>query len=93
MITEGLQDRRGQFSRLFLVFNETELPKLGWLCLIVLPAFSWLAGYLTITLAFPAGPNGKVVSTPRLGAVINLLPMVLMVVFVVILFFSDVVRG
>ena len=54
---------------------EQTLPLLAPLCLLVLPAFAWAAGWFTVGLAFRAPPGGpKVKRTPRLGAVVCLLP-------------------
>jgi hypothetical protein len=51
------------------------LPLLAPVCLLVLPAFAWLAGWLTIGVAFPAPPGEPATPrTPRLGAIICLLP-------------------
>jgi hypothetical protein len=64
---------------LFTLFDETELPKLAPCCLVVLPAFSWAAGWATIGLAFSSGPTGpKVDRTPRLGLLVNLIPNALL---------------
>jgi len=72
---------------LFTLFDETELPKLAPCCLVVLPAFSWAAGWATIGLAFPGGPTGpKVNRTPRLGLLINLIPNALLCAGVGVLF-------
>jgi hypothetical protein len=65
---------------LFTFLDETELPKLGLFCLVVLPAFSWAAGWATIGLAFGGGGPGdpKVNRTPRLGLLVNLIPNLLL---------------
>jgi hypothetical protein len=64
---------------LFTVFNEEQLPLLAPCCLVVLPAFSWAAGYATCGIAFGGGRGGpKVDRTPRLGLVINLIPDLLL---------------
>jgi hypothetical protein len=57
-----------------LVFgDEDTLPLLSPLCLVVLPAFAWLGGLLTVGAAFRR-TGTKVNRTPRLGAVICLVP-------------------
>jgi hypothetical protein len=72
---------------LFTVFNEEQLPLLAPCCLVVLPAFSWAAGYATCGIAFGAGRGGpKVDRTPRLGLVINLIPDLLLCAGVGVLF-------
>jgi len=72
---------------LFTLFDETDLPKLAPCCLVVLPAFSWAAGWATIGLAFSGGPTGpKVDRTPRLGVMINLIPNALLCAGVGVLF-------
>ena len=72
---------------LFTLFDETQLPKLAPCCLVVLPAFSWAAGWATIGLAFSGGPGDpKVNRTPRLGLLINLIPNALLCAGVGVLF-------
>jgi hypothetical protein len=73
---------------LFNLFDETDLPKLAPCCLVVLPAFSWAAGWATIGLAFGGGGPGdpKVNRTPRLGLLINLIPNALLCAGVGVLF-------
>jgi hypothetical protein len=64
---------------LFTAFNEEQLPFLAPCCLVVLPAFSWAAGYATCGIAFAGGRDGpKVNRTPRLGLVVNLIPDLLL---------------
>ena len=63
------------------------LPLTGPLCLLVLPAFAWLAGFLTIGVAFrPAPGQTKVDRTPRLGAIVCAVPDLLLFAAVVVLF-------
>jgi hypothetical protein len=72
---------------LFIVLDETTLPLTGPLCLLVLPAFAWLAGYLTIGVAFRPAPGRRTVErTPRLGAVVCAVPDMLLFAAVVVLF-------
>jgi hypothetical protein len=68
---------------------EQTLPLLAPLCLLVLPAFAWAAGWFTVGLAFrapPGGPKGK--RTPRLGAVVCLLPNLLLCAGLGVLFLA-----
>src|SRR5690606_1807976 len=60
---------------LFLLLDEAgSLPAAAPLCLLVLPALAFLAGYLTIGTLFPAPAGEAVNRTPRLGVVICLIP-------------------
>jgi hypothetical protein len=61
---------------LFLFLDETQaLPLMSPVCLLVLPAFGWAAGWLTIGTLFRSPPGAEPVNrTPRLGAAIILLP-------------------
>jgi hypothetical protein len=64
-----------QLVLLALVDEETALPLLAPVCLIMLPAFAWAAGWFTIGLAFrPARGARGVKRTPRLGAIVCLVP-------------------
>jgi hypothetical protein len=64
---------------LFLMLDEAgSLPAAAPVCLLVLPALAFLAGYLTIGTVFPAPPGEKVNRTPRLGVVVCLLPNALL---------------
>jgi hypothetical protein len=72
---------------LFILLDEESLPLTGPLCLLVLPAFAWLAGFLTIGVAFrPAPGQARVDRTPRLGAVVCAVPDLLLLAAVVVLF-------
>jgi len=72
---------------LFIVLDETTLPLTGPLCLLVLPALAWLAGYLTIGVAFRPAPGQRTVErTPRLGAIVCAVPDMLLFAGVVVLF-------
>lgn len=63
---------------IFLLVDERRLPLLAPVCLLVLPTLAWLAGFATIGIAFRSPPGGpKVNYTPRLGAVICLVPLLL----------------
>jgi hypothetical protein len=73
-------------AALFLLLDEVRLPAAAPLCLLVLPAMAWLAGYITISTAFPAPPGQSPNRTPRLGVLVCLLPNALLVAAVVILF-------
>ncbi|HEX6872652.1 MAG TPA: hypothetical protein VF163_16260 [Micromonosporaceae bacterium] len=100
-----------QLASLVLLDEERALPMLAPVCLIVLPAFAWAAGWLTIGFVFrpprgaapPAGaattpgaaatPMGPAAlsstgRSPRLGAVICLLPNLLLCAGVVVLFIA-----
>jgi hypothetical protein len=84
---------------LFIAADEAStLPTLAPVCLVGLPAFAWLGGWLTIGAAFrpaaggrpPAegGPpaGGKVNRTPRLGVAICLMPNALLCAALGVLF-------
>jgi hypothetical protein len=73
---------------LFTLFNEEQLPFLAPCCLIVLPAFSWVAGYATVGLAF-GGRGTKVDRTPRLGLLVNLIPDLLLCAGLGVLFVAQ----
>jgi hypothetical protein len=76
-----------QMGLFILLDEEQTLPLTGPLCLVVMPAFAWLAGYLTIGVAFRPPPGlRKVNRTPRLGAVICSMPDMLLVAAAVALF-------
>ena len=64
---------------LFVVADEgSTLPMLAPVCLLGLPAFAWLGGFLTVGAAFRPPVGGKVNRTPRLGVAICLMPNVLL---------------
>ncbi len=72
---------------LFILLDEETLPLTGPLCLLVLPTFAWLAGYLTIGVAFrPAPGQTRVDRTPRLGAIVCAVPDLLLFAVVLVLF-------
>ncbi len=72
---------------LFVFLDEVhELPAAAPLCLLVLPALAWLAGFLTVGALVRAGPGEKPDRTPRLGAAVCLIPNALLCGAVVVLF-------
>ncbi len=65
---------------LFVVLDEDRaLPLMAPVCLVVLPAIAWAAGWWTVGVAF-RGPRGpaQVDRGPRLGALICLAPNLLL---------------
>ena len=78
---------------LFVLLDEAgSLPTAAPLCLLVLPALAFLAGYLTIGALFPAPPGETVNRTPRLGVVVCLVPNLLLCVGFVTLLVRNFVR-
>jgi hypothetical protein len=71
---------------LFVLLDETRLPAAAPLCLLVLPAMAWLAGFLTIGFLFPIPPGESPKRTPRLGIAVCLVPNALLLAAVVFLF-------
>lgn len=64
---------------LFFVLNENStLLYASPICLLVLPAFAWLAGYLTIGAITPKTPGQAVGRSPRLGAFVCAAPDLLL---------------
>jgi hypothetical protein len=64
---------------LFLVLKEaTELPTVAPLCLLVLPALAWAAGWLSIGALFEAPTGERLDRSPRVGVVVCLVPNVLL---------------
>lgn len=59
---------------LFFSVNETLLTYLSWVCVLLLPAFSWAAGWLLIGFLFEPAPGTTLNRTPKLGAVIAAAP-------------------
>jgi hypothetical protein len=59
------------------------------LCLLVLPALAWAAGYLTVSALFVTPPGQRPSRSPRLGLVICLVPNVLLLCALGILFATD----
>jgi hypothetical protein len=75
---------------LFLLLDEERgLPDAAPLCLIVLPALAWAAGWLTIGALFPAAPDARLNRTPRLGLLVCLIPNAVLVCALVVLFAID----
>jgi hypothetical protein len=58
---------------LFTLLDEESLPLAAPVCLLLLPALAWAAGYLTLNAA-DRGQPGMVERAPKLGAVICLVP-------------------
>jgi hypothetical protein len=76
---------------LFIVLDESRsLPVAAPLCLLVLPALAWAAGYLTIGAVFQAPSGATLNRTPRLGVVVCLIPDMLMCAAIGVLFAADV---
>jgi hypothetical protein len=63
-----------QIALLLTSDDEQTLPITAPLCLIVLPAFAWLAGFVTISAIFGRHGGPPVKRSPRLGAIICFLP-------------------
>lgn len=79
---------------LFVVLNESQLPLSAPICLLVLPAFAWLGGFITIGVLFRSPPGEKpVVRSPRLGAVICALPDLLLCAGAAALFIANKVSA
>jgi hypothetical protein len=83
-----------QLVLLVVADEQVTLPLLAPVCLLVLPAFAWAAGWFTVGIVFrpPAGaPRGTaaVKRTPRFGAVICLLPNLLLCVGLGALFIAN----
>jgi hypothetical protein len=75
---------------LFVLLDESTLPLSAPFCLLVLPAFAWLAGFLTIGVVFrPAPPARSVRRSPRLGAIVCLVPNLLLCAVVGVLFVAN----
>lgn len=78
-----------QLALFAVVDDEQTLPLLAPLCLFVLPAFAWAAGWFTVGLAFRSPPGGpKLKRSPRIGAVVCLLPNVFLCAGLGILFLA-----
>jgi hypothetical protein len=76
---------------LFVVADEqAQLPLLAPLCLFVLPAFAWAAGWFTVGVVFRPLPGANSVKrTPRLGVAICLLPNLLLCAGLGVLFAAN----
>jgi hypothetical protein len=76
-----------QVVLLFTLDETRALPLLAPVCLLVLPAFAWLGGYLTTGAVFRPGPGAaRVDRTPRLGVAISLAPNLLLCVALGVLY-------
>jgi len=75
---------------LFVLLDESTLPLSAPFCLLVLPAFAWLAGFLTIGVLFRPAPGARSVRrSPRLGAIVCLVPNLLLCAVVGVLFVAN----
>ena len=64
-----------QFALFLLLDESSSLPLSAPLCLLILPAFAWLAGFVTIGVVFRPPPGAPPVRrSPRLGAIVCLIP-------------------
>ena len=83
-----------QLALLAALNEERVLPLLAPMCLVVLPAFAWTAGWLTIGIASRAAPSGtppgatQPQRNPRLGALICLTPNLLLCAGLGVLFLA-----
>jgi hypothetical protein len=76
-------------AALFYSINETQLTLLSPVCLLVLPAFGWAAGWMLIGVLFEPAAGTKLNRTPRLGALVCFAPeVVVMLIFVI-----ELIRG
>jgi hypothetical protein len=71
---------------LFVLLDESSLPAAAPLCLLILPAFAWAAGWLSIGALYAPGPDGKLDRTPRIGIGICMIPNALLCGAVGVLF-------
>jgi hypothetical protein len=76
-------------AALFYSVSETQLPLLAPVCLLVLPAFAWAAGWVLVGVLFEPAAGTRLNRTPRLGAIVCFAPEVLVVVAIVV----EVIRG
>lgn len=68
-----------QLVLLAVLDEQRALPLLSPVCLVILPAFAWAAGWFTIGVAFRPPPGGPPLKrTPRLGALVCLAPNLLL---------------
>ena len=75
---------------LFVALDESTLPLSAPFCLLVLPAFAWLAGFVTIGVVFRPPPGGPPLRrSPRLGAIVCLVPNLLLCAVVGVLFVAN----
>jgi len=74
---------------LFYSVNETQLALLSPVCLLVLPAFGWAAGWTLIGVLFEPAAGTKLSRPSRLGAIVCFAPeVVVMLIFVI-----ELIRG
>jgi hypothetical protein len=79
---------------LFVVLDDTQLPLTAPICLLVLPAFAWLGGFITIGVVFRSPPGEKPASrSPRLGAIVCALPDLLLCAGIGVLFVANKLAG
>ena len=71
---------------LFLLLDESSLPAAAPLCLLILPAFAWAAGWLTIGALFAPGTDGTLDRSVRAGVLVCMIPNVLLCAGVGVLF-------
>jgi hypothetical protein len=71
---------------LFVLLDESSLPTAAPLCLLILPAFAWAAGWLTIGTLYSPGPDGTLDRSPRVGVLICMIPNALLCGAVGVLF-------
>jgi hypothetical protein len=76
-------------AALFYSVSETKLPLLAPVCLLVLPAFAWAAGWVLVGVLFEPSPGTRLNRTPRLGAIVCFAPEVVVVAAIVV----EVVQG
>jgi hypothetical protein len=81
-----------QGASFFLLDEEGSLVVAAPFCLFVLPAFAWLAGWVTIGQLTATRPNSGAHRSPRLGAVICAIPDLLLCVGLAILFAIDLAQ-
>jgi hypothetical protein len=75
---------------LFVLLDESTLPLSAPFCLLVLPAFAWLAGFITTGVVFRPAPGARSVRrSPRLGAIVCLVPNLLLCAVVGVLFVAN----
>jgi hypothetical protein len=62
---------------LFFAANEEALTLLSFVCVLVLPAFSWALGWFLIGFLFQPAPGTTLDRSPRLGIFISAAPLLL----------------
>jgi hypothetical protein len=76
-------------AALFYSVSETQLPLWSPVCLLVLPAFAWAAGWVLVGALFEPAAGTRLNRTPRLGAVVCFAPEVVVIAAIVV----EVIRG